>query len=478
MFRSLRLRLLGGFLLVALVAVGAVATFAIQVTGGQFRGYMEQLVQLGHSRYAFVLGRYYADQGGWDGVQTLVERMGQISGDQIVLLDSSDTVVADSTGKLLGQQPDADWTGGPISLIPPGPAPGRDTGPGPNTGPGRDGGPGRGADLPARVGAIYVNPLAGQEADASFLDAVSRWLIMASGAGVILAVLMTLVISRRILGPIESLTAAARRMERGDLDSTVGVQGKDEIGELAHAFNAMAGAVGRNEALRRQMVSDVAHELRTPLTNIRGYLEGLRDGVFTPDRDTLDSIYQEAGSLERILDDLQDLALAEAGKLLLNRQPAAVKEVADRAISGVRPHFMARGVKLQTSIPEYLPLIDADAERVGQVLGNLLNNALSHTPENGTVTISARREGGTVEISVADTGAGIAPEHLPNVFERFYRADPSRTRATGGAGLGLSIARQIVEAHGGRISVESELGKGSRFTFSLPIHLQDSRDSK
>jgi len=242
MFRSLRLRLLGGFLLVALVAVGVVATMASQTTSGQFQGYVEQRVELGHSRYEFVLGRYYVEQGSWEGVQPLVERMGEISGDQIVLLDSSGKVVADSARKMLGRQADRSWAGRPVPVMVPGVAPGKDAGPGLGMAP-------RG-----RAGVIFVNPLAGQEAEASFLDAVNRWLLIATGVAGILALLLTLAVSRGILRPIESLTAAARRMERGDLTSRVAVRSKDEIGELAHAFNAMAEAVARNEQLRRHMV--------------------------------------------------------------------------------------------------------------------------------------------------------------------------------------------------------------------------------
>jgi signal transduction histidine kinase len=319
------------------------------------------------------------------------------------------------------------------------------------------------------VGEIYVNPLAGQEADASFLDAVNRSLLIATGAAGLLALLLTLAVSRGILGPIESLTAAARRMERGDLASRVAVSSsKNEIGELAHAFNAMAEALSRNELLRRHMVSDVAHELRTPLTNIRGYLEGIRDGVFAADRETIDSIYQEAELLGRVVDDLQELALAEAGQLRLEKRNVRLVEAIEAAISGVRPQYAAHDLKLETDAPAGLPEIEVDAERLGQVLRNLLNNALAHTPRGGKVTITARENGGDIEVTVADSGVGISPEDLPNIFERFYRADKSRARTTGGAGLGLTIARQIIGAHGGDIRAESEDGRGARFIFTIP----------
>lgn len=461
MFHSLRLRLLGGFLLVAIVAVGGVAVFASQVASGQFRGYVERRIEQGRSRYEGVLSRYYADQRSWEGVQSFVERMGEVSGDQIVLLDSSGTVIADSARKLLGRQMDRNWVGGPIPVMGPDKIPVKD----PNIAPGK----GTRPDPSAQIGSIFVNPLAAQEADNSFLDAVNRWLIIATGAAGVLALMLTLAISRRILDPIESLTYAAKQMEKGDLEQRVDARGRDEVAHLARAFNAMAEAVSRNEMLRRHMVSDVAHELRTPLTNIRGYLEGLRDGVFAPDSETIESLCQEAESLNRVVDDLQEVALAEAGQLRLQRQTVRLEDVIERAVGGIRPQFAERELKLEVSIPSGLPLIEVDAGRIGQVLRNLLSNAKAHTPRGGTVTLSVSESKDWIEVRVADSGAGIASQDLPYVFERFYRADKSRTRATGGAGLGLTIARQMVEAHGGQIKAASEPGQGATFTFAIPI---------
>jgi two-component system sensor histidine kinase BaeS len=218
------------------------------------------------------------------------------------------------------------------------------------------------------------------------------------------------------------------------------------------------------------MVTDVAHELRTPLTNIRGYLEALQDGVVEPERRIIDSLYGEAMLLNHLVDDLQELSLAEAGHLKLERQPVALADVVDRAVEAVRPRAGAEEIMLQVDLPEDL-LVDVDPQRIGQVLRNLLENALTHTPPGGEIAMVGHVEGQWVEVSVRDTGSGIAAEDLPYVFERFYRADKSRSRDTGGAGLGLAIARQLVEAHGGRIWVESTKGKGSTFTFALPISI-------
>jgi signal transduction histidine kinase len=258
-------------------------------------------------------------------------------------------------------------------------------------------------------------------------------------------------------------------MESGDLSQHVEITSQDEIGDLARAFNGMADGLARLEELRRQLVNDVAHELRTPLTNIRGYLEALQDGVVEPERHVIDSLHEEAMLLNRLVDDLQALSLAEAGQLRPERQPVALADVVDRAIGAVRPRAVAKGVVLQADLPEDLPLVDVDPRRIGQVLRNLLENGLTHTASGGEIAVAAHAGGHWIEVSVRDTGTGIAADDLPYVFERFYRADKSRSRATGGAGLGLAIVKQLVEAHGGQIEVESEVGQGTQFTFTLPV---------
>jgi signal transduction histidine kinase len=310
------------------------------------------------------------------------------------------------------------------------------------------------------------------------LTSVNRTLLLIAVVAGLGAVLLILGLSRRILAPVEALTEAVRRMEAGDLSQRVEVTSQDEIGELARAFNSMADGLARLEELRRNMVTDVAHELRTPLSNIRGYLEALQDGVVEPERHIVDSLHAEAMLLNRLVDDLQELSLAEAGQLKLERQPVSLADIVDKAIEAVRLRAEAKGVTVQVDLPKDL-LVDVEPQRVGQVLRNLLENALAHTPPDGEIALSAheacpepsRRDDQWVEVSVRDTGSGIAAKDLPYVFERFYRADKSRSRATGGAGLGLAIARSLVEAHGGRIWVESTEGEGSTFTFALPISI-------
>lgn len=309
----------------------------------------------------------------------------------------------------------------------------------------------------------------------SFIANVESSILIAVVLASIVAILLTWLLSERIISPIGALTLAAQRLEGGDLSQRVEVKARDEIAGLAHAFNSMADALERTEGLRRTMVSDIAHELRTPLTNIRGYLEGLSDGVVVPDRATFDSLHEEALLLNRLIDDLQELALAEAGQLRLNRNSCDIGNLLRQSLLAAQPRISQQQIRAELQIEAELPALELDAERMGQVLRNLLNNALIHTPMNGTIRLIAQSsEDQTVSITIEDTGSGIPAKDLPFIFERFYRADRSRNRATGGAGLGLTIVKQLVEAHGGTISVSSTVGKGSSFQIRLPSNNQHS----
>lgn len=280
------------------------------------------------------------------------------------------------------------------------------------------------------------------------------------------ALVLTFALSRRILRPVGELTAAAGRMQRGELDVQVQARGHDEIGELGRAFNAMAARLAETERLRRQMVSDVAHELRSPVTNLRCSLEAIQDGLVPADRANIDMLHEETLFLQRLISDLQELALAEAGRLQLHLGDVNVEEVIRRAAASMSK---SPGAAIAIDAEAHLPEVRGDADRLEQVLRNLLSNARRHTPADGAITVSATRSGVGLRIAIRDTGSGISAEHLPHVFDRFYRADQSRARATGGAGLGLAIARQLVSAHGGTLAVSSEgTGSGATFTIDLP----------
>lgn len=303
-----------------------------------------------------------------------------------------------------------------------------------------------------------------------YLARLRRVLLLSLGGGMLAALLLSLVLARRVGRPLELVTAAVHRMGRGDLSQRIPEEGGPEAVELARGFNQMAANLATAQRLRQQMVADVAHELRTPLANIRGYLEAIEDGLLPADEDTLRVLRDESARLNHLIDDLQELAQAEAGALRLNLQPVDPTELIDRAVDAARARAVERGVALGATTASGTPAVAIDAQRIGQVLQNLLANALAHTPPGGRIEVSARPlDDRFVEIAVADSGAGIAPDDLPHVFERFYRADSSRQRATGGSGLGLTIARQLVEAHGGTIGVTSAPGRGSRFACTLPI---------
>ena len=287
----------------------------------------------------------------------------------------------------------------------------------------------------------------------------------AAAAVLALTVLLTAVVATRLVRPLRALTEAAQQPP--ELHVRVPVRTRDETGILAEAFNDLADRRERMEAQRKAMVSDIAHELRSPLTNIRGWLEVTRDGFVEPDPALLGSLHEEAMVLQRVIDDLQDLAAADAGTLRLHREPVRVEDLFDQVAAAYRVTADTAGVVLLTKADRTLWL-DADPVRMRQVLGNLVSNALRHTPADGTVTLTAWREGDRAVLTVTDTGTGIAPEALPHVFERFWRADQSRSRRTGGSGLGLSIVRDLAAAHSGTVEAASTPGSGSTFTLKFP----------
>jgi two-component system sensor histidine kinase BaeS len=278
-------------------------------------------------------------------------------------------------------------------------------------------------------------------------------------------VAVTAVVATRLVRPLRALTVAAQQPP--ELHVRVPVTTRDETGILAAAFNELTERRERLEAQRKAMVSDIAHELRSPLTNIRGWLEVTRDGLVDPDPALLAALHEEALVLQRVIDDLQDLAAADAGTLRLHREPVRADELLDQVAAAHRVAADTAGVTLRTAV-DGTPWLDADPVRMRQALGNLVSNALRHTPSDGTVTLAARRDADDVVFEVTDTGGGIDAEDLPYVFDRFWRAEKSRSRRTGGSGLGLPIVRHLVAAHGGTAEAASEPGAGSVFILRLP----------
>ncbi len=309
----------------------------------------------------------------------------------------------------------------------------------------------------------------------NFRTAVTEALVLAATAAFLAALAVSIFVSRRVVLPVQEMMAASRRIAAGRYEERVAVPGNvdvddlDELSQLALSFNQMAATLDRTEARRMELIGDVAHELRTPLSSIKGYMEGLIDGVLPAGAATFQQVYREADRLQRLVNDLQELSRVEAGAFALNLKPTPVARLVEATVARLERQFEEKGVALETDAPPDLPLVRADEERIGQVLLNLVGNALQYTPSGGRVRIGARREGDVVRLAVTDTGMGLAPEHLPHVFERFYRVDKSRSRAGGGSGIGLTIARHLVEAHSGQIQAASEgPGRGSTFSFTLP----------
>lgn len=312
---------------------------------------------------------------------------------------------------------------------------------------------------------------------ANFRSAVSEALFLAATTASMAALVLSVFISRRVVQPIQEMQTASQRIAEGHFDERVGIPAKDagqdldELGRLALSFNQMAAQLERTETMRRDLIGTVAHELRTPLTSIKGYAEGLIDGVLPAEAATFSQIGREADRLQRLVYDLQELSRVEAGALDLNVQPVPVSRLFEAAGERLGRQYEEKGVAWGTDLPADLPPVLVDEDRIGQVLLNLLGNALHYTPSGGQVHLEARREGGWIRLSVKDTGIGISPEDLAHVFERFYRTDKSRSRAGGGTGIGLTIAKHLVEAHGGQIRASSGgPDQGSTFTFTIPIN--------
>jgi signal transduction histidine kinase len=304
----------------------------------------------------------------------------------------------------------------------------------------------------------------------AFRAAMIQALLLSAGAATLAAIAVSLFVSTRIVTPIQRLLAASGRIASGRYAERVPIGEQDELGALAAQFNTMATELEQAERRRVALIGDVAHELRTPLATIEGYTEGLLDGVVAPEPETWALLHDEVGRLRRLVHDLQELSRAEARQLPLQLRPCHPAELVDQAVRRVAPQFEDKGITLTTNIPADLPPVQADADRIIQVLINLLGNALRYTPAGCTVRVTAERQDDAVAFHIADTGIGIAPEHLPHLFERFYRVDKARSRALGGSGIGLTIGRAIVEAHDGQIwATSAGLGQGATFSFTLPI---------
>jgi two-component system sensor histidine kinase BaeS len=315
----------------------------------------------------------------------------------------------------------------------------------------------------------FVPPTVLHHLDEAFGQALALSLGLGIAAATGTALVVSLLVSNRIVRPLRDLAGAAEQVSLGDYDARVAVTGDDELTVLAHAFNEMAGSLASAEARRRRLLADVAHELRTPLATLDAYLEGLADGVVAAEPATWNLLRLETARLNRLSEDVAKVSRAEERQLDLCLRRTRPQAMIDEAAQAARPAFAAKGVVLEVSGDGHAPDVAVDRDRMTEVLVNLLDNALRHTPARGNVTLSATRDDGFALVSVTDTGEGLDPDELERIFERFYRVDPSRSRDQGGSGIGLTIARALVEAHGGRLWAESDgRGSGTRLICRLP----------
>jgi signal transduction histidine kinase len=327
------------------------------------------------------------------------------------------------------------------------------------------------------VGYLGLTPIPGIESadprPSPFIRIVGDALLLIAVVGGIGGIVFGVVMSRSLTAPLNDLAEAAQAIGARKLSQRVAEKGSDELRAVARAFNQMASDLEQGEQLRRNLLADVAHELRTPISVLQANLQAILDEVYPLDQTEIAHLYEQSRLLGRLAEDLHLLAQAEARQLPLHLQETNLVPLVKGTVDTFRPSAEAKGVTLNTQFPTGTPSIQVDTARINQVLQNLLANALRHTPANGTITMCIQAEPEAISLSVADTGDGISPEHLPHIFDRFYRPDPARSRDRGGAGLGLAIARAIVEAHGGRIKATSQgiPGQGSKFTIYLPLSM-------
>lgn len=315
------------------------------------------------------------------------------------------------------------------------------------------------------IGDIPGRDLLGE----AYLARFNQLLLAASAGATVIALVLSVVFARSLSNPLREIAAAIQSVSRGKLDQQVPVRSKDEIGQVAEAFNQMSAQLVRANQLRRQMTADIAHELRTPLMVIVGYLGSLREGLIRPSEERFAIMHEEAVHLQRLIDDLRTLSLADAGELSLNLQDVSATGLLERTIAAFQQQAAQQNVTLTMQPGPNMVLLKADPDRIFQVLSNLVSNALRFTPEGGQITLHTHFTHNHASISVTDTGSGIDAEHLPHIFERFYQADASRHDESSESGLGLAIARSIVEAHGGSISANSTIGEGTTITLQVPI---------
>ena len=458
--RSISSKLIIAFLSIGVISIAVIAVTARWNTRAEFINY---LANQERDNLISQLSNYYSENGSWRGVgvylrQTIGPQPGMGSGrghmpmGALTLCDQNGTVIFSTENKYKpgNRIPDADLEAGiPIT----------------------ENGQVIGILLSTRL------PYQGNPRELEFIERTNLVLIYGALIGAVIALLLGIFLSRTLTRPIRELTRAAHGISQGDLSQKVSVRSKDELGELAEAFNKMSAELSRSVNTRKQMTADIAHELRTPLSLILGHAEAVHDGVLPPTPENFEIIREEATRLGHLVNDLRTLSLADAGELSIVPQRIEPERLIQEVAALYQYRIQTKSISLQLDIASPLPAIEVDPGRMTQVLTNILDNALRHTPEGGKIILSAKRSGDQVELAIQDSGPGVPGENLERIFERFYRTDSARQREgdlPGGSGLGLAIAKSIVQAHNGQVSAESDIipageaGKGLKIIIRLP----------
>ncbi|MFA5307886.1 MAG: ATP-binding protein [Dehalococcoidales bacterium] len=467
--RSLSWKLAGALLLIVAISVGLMAYLINLNTTREFNQYVAQGNQKNIQSTSAALSQLYSKEGNWDGIQSLLPDFLRSPNDRLVVADATGIIVGDSINQWVGKTAGSVGLSNGTTIT----ASGQDVGElyliTSQVGNGKGfmgGGKGGTSSTPTSVATL----------EQDFIDRFNNSLLTTGLIVAAIALIVGLILTRQITRPIKALVNGVRQIARGNLKHRVDIRSKDELGNLGESFNAMAVNLDKAEQERKRIVADIAHDLRTPLTVIEGTVTGIQDGVFQPDKEHLDTIKEQTSLLTRLTSDLRDLSLAESGQLKLVLAPTDLADLAQRKANQFAVKAQEKGIKINTNLPGNLSNVNIDPARIEQVLGNLITNAIRHT-SSGSIKISIQQVNSdaahqvnkpSLILSVADTGEGIAEEHLPHIFERFYRVEKSRAKSEGGSGLGLAIVKQMVQAHGGNVWVESKIGKGSTFNISLP----------
>ncbi len=457
----MRIRLILAFTLVALVAILAVVVFVRLDTQRQVENYMFRGGMVGAENLVKALETYHAQNGTWQGVEELLSargvpaagmgrgrRAGQAMLNQrLILINADGSLIYDTNNEVSpGTQVGGDLIRQSIQLV---------------------------DSSNNTTGYLLVNGgLIFQPGDQQpLIQRLNNAALYAAVIALALGLAIALVLASRLIRPVRNLTAAAEKVAAGDLSQQVPVRGNDELAGLGRSFNTMSDSLRRSEERRQDMTADIAHELRTPLAVQRAHLEALQDGIYPLTVENLQPVMDQTELLGRLVEDLRTLALADAGELVLEKGPVELGAFLQDALRPFQSQAAAQNIQLELHCrtADGPLLVSADHHRLSQILNNLLSNALRHTPDGGQIGVTLRQEGEQAQIVVHDSGAGIPAESLEQVFERFYRADRSRSRQLGGTGLGLAIARQLALAHGGSLLAGNDPAGGAAFTLSLPL---------